>query len=218
MGKQTMGTPAQALQHRTDTKLYRIQTPQTPIARTERYDEFHMDEFPAGTNAVVAVLSYTGYDMEDACILNKAAVDRGFAHGRLIKTEMLDLRSERGSKQVFAAEPQSEAEARVEASRARPEGAFGQKYPQNRPSKLNSSSGGAAAPAASAARVQPAGLHRDAERLDRDGLPLPGSVVWPGQTYYTTKDTVTGKYKSHAPKGEEAAHVEQVGGWCGRVE
>eukprot|EP00882_Tetradesmus_deserticola_P031747 GHRQ01035914.1.p1 GENE.GHRQ01035914.1~~GHRQ01035914.1.p1 ORF type:complete len:269 (+),score=105.17 GHRQ01035914.1:684-1490(+) len=169
-----------------------------------------MDEFPAGTNAVVAVLSYTGYDMEDACILNKAAVDRGFAHGRLIKTEMLDLRSERGSKQVFAAEPQSEAEARVEASRARPEGAFGQKYPQNRPSKLNSSSGGAAAPAASAARVQPAGLHRDAERLDRDGLPLPGSVVWPGQTYYTTKDTVTGKYKSHALKGEEAAHVEQV--------
>jgi DNA-directed RNA polymerase beta subunit len=37
MGKQTMGTPAQALQHRTDTKLYRIQTPQTPIARTERW-------------------------------------------------------------------------------------------------------------------------------------------------------------------------------------
>jgi hypothetical protein len=66
-----------------------------------------MDEFPAGTNAVVAVLSYTGYDMEDACILNKAAVDRGFAHGRLIKTEMVDLRAERGTKQVFAAEPQS---------------------------------------------------------------------------------------------------------------
>jgi DNA-directed RNA polymerase beta subunit len=66
-----------------------------------------MDEFPAGTNAVVAVLSYTGYDMEDACILNKAAVDRGFAHGRLIKTEMVDLRAERGTKQVFSAEPQS---------------------------------------------------------------------------------------------------------------
>lgn len=64
-----------------------------------------MDEFPAGTNAVVAVLSYTGYDMEDACILNKAAVDRGFAHGRLIKTETIDLRSERGTKQVFSAEP-----------------------------------------------------------------------------------------------------------------
>ncbi len=63
-----------------------------------------MDEFPAGTNAVVAVLAYTGYDMEDACILNKAAVDRGFAHGRLIKTESVDLRAERGGRQVFSAE------------------------------------------------------------------------------------------------------------------
>jgi hypothetical protein len=61
MGKQTMGTPAQALPHRTDTKLYRLQTPQTPIARTDKYDTFHMDEFPSGTNAVVAVLAYTGY-------------------------------------------------------------------------------------------------------------------------------------------------------------
>jgi DNA-directed RNA polymerase I subunit RPA2 len=84
--------------------------------QTCRYDEFHMDEFPAGTNAVVAVLSYTGYDMEDACILNKAAVDRGFAHGRLIKTDMVDLRAERGTKQVFAAEPQSVSHAVLSAS------------------------------------------------------------------------------------------------------
>jgi DNA-directed RNA polymerase I subunit RPA2 len=37
MAKQTMGTPAQALTHRTDNKMYRIQTPQTPIARTRRW-------------------------------------------------------------------------------------------------------------------------------------------------------------------------------------
>lgn len=50
----------QALPQRTDTKLYRIQTPQTPIARTQAYDRFHMDEFPNGTNMIVAVLAYTG--------------------------------------------------------------------------------------------------------------------------------------------------------------
>ena len=50
----------QALQHRADGKLYRIQTPQTPIARTQRYDTYHMDEFPSGMNMVVAVLAYTG--------------------------------------------------------------------------------------------------------------------------------------------------------------
>jgi hypothetical protein len=107
-----------------------------------------------------------------------------------------------------------EAEARVAASQPRPEGAFGQKFPQNCPSRSSSkTSSGAAAPAASAARVQPAGQHKDAERLDKDGLPLPGSVVWPGQTFYTTKDMVTGKYKAHKLKGEEVAHVEQVGVW-----
>jgi len=32
-------------------RLYRIQNPQTPIARTAKYDKYCMDEFPAGTNA-----------------------------------------------------------------------------------------------------------------------------------------------------------------------
>ena len=35
-----------------------------------------MDEFPQGTNAVVAVISYTGYDMEDAMILNKVGTEK----------------------------------------------------------------------------------------------------------------------------------------------
>ena len=50
----------QALQHRADGKLYRIQTPQTPIARTKRYNTYKMDEFPSGMNMMVAVLAYTG--------------------------------------------------------------------------------------------------------------------------------------------------------------
>ena len=50
----------QALPHRTDTKLYRILTPQTPVARTRLYDKHTMDEFPNGTNMMVAVLAYTG--------------------------------------------------------------------------------------------------------------------------------------------------------------
>ena len=40
--------------------MYRIQSPQTPLVRTQRYGEYHMDEFPSGTNMVVAVLAYTG--------------------------------------------------------------------------------------------------------------------------------------------------------------
>ena len=40
--------------------MYRLQSPQTPLVRTQRYGEYHMDEFPSGTNMVVAVLAYTG--------------------------------------------------------------------------------------------------------------------------------------------------------------
>ena len=61
------------------------------MARTKAYDELCMDEYPQGTNMVVAVCAHTGYDMEDAMILNKSSVDRGLAHGSLLKTEVVDL-------------------------------------------------------------------------------------------------------------------------------
>ena len=59
MGKQTMGTPCHALKYRSDNKLYRIQTPQSPLLRPLKYDQYNIDNYPLGTNAVVAVISYT---------------------------------------------------------------------------------------------------------------------------------------------------------------
>lgn len=55
---------------------------------------------------MVAVLAYTGYDMEDAMILNKSSMERGLAHGTLYKTEMIDLKQEK-TKSIFASEPGS---------------------------------------------------------------------------------------------------------------
>uniref|UniRef100_K4AL54 DNA-directed RNA polymerase n=1 Tax=Setaria italica TaxID=4555 RepID=K4AL54_SETIT len=60
MAKQTMGFCGQALKFRTDVKAFHLQTPQTPIVRTATYGKYCMDEFPSGTNAIVAVLAYTG--------------------------------------------------------------------------------------------------------------------------------------------------------------
>ena len=118
MAKQTMGTPLDSYPFRSDTKLYRLHTPQKPIAQTQGYQKYHVNEYPLGTNAVVAVLAHTGcardtprgcrrprraerkrrrYDMEDAMIINKSALDRGFAHGSLIKTETVDLSERRGA-------------------------------------------------------------------------------------------------------------------------
>lgn len=68
VGKQTMGFPLLTYQDRSDNKLYRLQTPQSPLVRPYMYDYYDMDNYPTGTNAIVAVISYTGYDMEDAMV------------------------------------------------------------------------------------------------------------------------------------------------------
>jgi DNA-directed RNA polymerase I subunit RPA2 len=95
MGKQTMGTPSTALNHRTDNKMYRIQNGQTPVVRTSLYNHYGLDGWPQGNNAIVAVISYTGYDMEDAMILNKSAHERGFGYGTVYKSEIIDLNTYR---------------------------------------------------------------------------------------------------------------------------
>ena len=56
---QTMGTPAHSLPFRSDNKLYRLQSPQSPLVQTATHGEFKMDEFPNGTNAVVGKLAPT---------------------------------------------------------------------------------------------------------------------------------------------------------------
>lgn len=44
-----------------------------------------------------AVTCDAGYDMEDAMILNKSAVERGLGHATMLKTEQIDLSKESGA-------------------------------------------------------------------------------------------------------------------------
>jgi len=58
--------------------------------KTKHIDLTNIDKFPAGHNASVAVMSYSGYDIEDAVILNKSSLDRGFGRAatyRRVKTD-----------------------------------------------------------------------------------------------------------------------------------
>lgn len=97
MSKQTMGTPGTSIAYRTDNKLYRLQTGQTPIVRPPLYNAYGLDNFPNGMNAIVAIISYTGYDMDDAMIINKSSHERGFGHGTIYKTKVHSL-AERDSR------------------------------------------------------------------------------------------------------------------------
>lgn len=54
-----MGTPCHTWAVQSETKLYRLQTPATPLFRPLHYDRVALDDFAMGTNAIVAVISYT---------------------------------------------------------------------------------------------------------------------------------------------------------------
>ncbi|XP_070566303.1 DNA-directed RNA polymerase III subunit RPC2-like [Ptychodera flava] len=82
MGKQAMGTIAYNQRHRIDTLMYLLVYPQAPLVKSKTIDLIQFDKLPAGQNAIVAVMSYSGYDIEDALVLNRASVDRGY--GRCI--------------------------------------------------------------------------------------------------------------------------------------
>lgn len=57
--------------------MYNIVYPHAPLVKSRGLDLINFDKLPAGQNATVAVMSYSGYDIEDALILNKASIDRG---------------------------------------------------------------------------------------------------------------------------------------------
>ncbi|KAH3743135.1 DNAdirected RNA polymerase, beta subunit [Pelomyxa schiedti] len=95
MAKHTMATPCANYAYRLDTKMLHLNYPQRPILRTKYDSPYRFGSYPQGTNAVIAVISYTGYDMEDAFIVNKASAERGFAHASMFKTYKILLEDDR---------------------------------------------------------------------------------------------------------------------------
>ncbi|KAL3319114.1 DNA-directed RNA polymerase I subunit RPA2 [Cichlidogyrus casuarinus] len=91
MVKQSMGHGSYSWRYRSDSKMYRLIAAQSPLVRTKTYVKYEIDQYPVGFNAVVAVMSYTGYDMEDAMVINKGSYERGFADACIYKSELVDL-------------------------------------------------------------------------------------------------------------------------------
>ncbi|CAK5062073.1 unnamed protein product [Meloidogyne enterolobii] len=78
MGKQAMGSCGYNQQKRIDTLMYLLVYPHKPLVKTKTLELSNFEKLPAGQNAIVAVMSFSGYDIEDALVLNKASLDRGF--------------------------------------------------------------------------------------------------------------------------------------------
>ncbi|CAI5969894.1 unnamed protein product [Closterium sp. NIES-64] len=267
MGKQTMGMPLHSFPFRNDNKLYRLQTPQTPIARTAAYDDYAMDHYPTGANAVVAVLAYTGYvlipayddyamdhyptganavvavlayteyvgvlqggwvsewaaarqrmmtmprintryDMEDAMIINKSSMERGFGHGYIYKNEVIE--ATQGSAARVAKFTPSGLPVQMlgrAASHRR-----GHKWTIDtdglpRPGEVSAEGEGLPVPILG----RPVSNQRRHKwTIDTDGLPRPGEHITSGDVYACKVNTVTGKADEIKLKGSEDAVVDGV--------
>ena len=77
MMKQALGVYTLNHRLRMDTTAHTMVAPQRPLVTTRMDAVVGTSDAPAGVNAIVAIMCYTGQNQEDSVIVNRAALERG---------------------------------------------------------------------------------------------------------------------------------------------
>jgi DNA-directed RNA polymerase II subunit RPB2 len=75
--KQAVSVYHSNFQSRIDKMGVILNSGQIPLLKSKYLEYINKEEMPYGVNAIVAIMSYTGYNVEDAILINAGSVDRG---------------------------------------------------------------------------------------------------------------------------------------------
>ena len=101
MGKQAIGVYSTNFNLRMDTLAYILFYPQKPLVTTRTMDYLHFKDLPAGINAMVAIMCYTGYNQEDSIIMNQSSIDRGLFRSAFFRTYQTDQKCSERKKETI---------------------------------------------------------------------------------------------------------------------
>jgi len=99
--KAAVGMYSSAFNTRFDTFSHILNYPQKPIVTTRFKKYTDVDKLPYGINAIISIASYTGYNQEDAVILNKNSLDRGMFQSLYYRSYYDEETNENGEKVEF---------------------------------------------------------------------------------------------------------------------
>jgi DNA-directed RNA polymerase II subunit RPB2 len=101
--KQAISIYNPAFRERFDKQAFVLHSPQLPLVGTKVDQITKINKIPTGQNAIVAIAVYSGYNQEDSVIVNKSAVERGFANTTFFKSfeAKLEKNSNIGKSEIF---------------------------------------------------------------------------------------------------------------------